>query len=190
MMARHAFLPLLSAAAALLLACGGSSQVGPPPTVTPALAYTNPVSGRFRLVRNPASTDRHLVLDVTGPASVSGHGVALVLGLAGQGASWGKAGDAGLVHNLAFDLSSGTPVQVGLAVSTALQAAVFQKPGLATAVPFGQGLFQVAVDLAEDAPAGTVAVTLVKGQALAADGTLLDLSRSPDTLAIGTLRIK
>lgn len=166
-----------------LLACGGGGGGGggtttPPKTIADTLTYTNPGSGAYKLMLDPASTKTHLVLDLVG-TSGSGHGVSLILNLSGTGASWSKvaATDASYVQNAAFSLGTGTQMLVGKTSGSTLQIGAFQKRNSATAVSFNGTLAKIAIDLAAGTPVNTaITIAPTKGSALMADGSLADLS--------------
>ena len=99
---------IAAAALALLLACGGSSA-GPGPAVQPTsagLVYQNPTGSHWALVRNAASTDTHLILDLVGPANTKGRGVGFNL-LTDGSVNFAKLGAAGYIRDTGvFQLQS------------------------------------------------------------------------------------
>lgn len=180
-----------------MLACGGgggsdSSASGGTtnPNAATKLAYTDPTpsSGQWALMKDPASTDTHLILDLVPPAeAVSGFGVGFTLG-AGTGVKWSKVsgGDAQYVHNIAYSLGSGVQLIKGTVAGSTLTAGVFQK-GLAT-TPVAHGIgatVSVALDLAPGASkAASVTITPTVSKELQAAGM------QPLTLAVGTLSLQ
>lgn len=175
-----------------LAACGGS-KTSPPPAKAAGMAYVDPAGSGWRLVRNPASTDTHLVLDLMAPAATTGLGAGLVLSLDAGKAQWSKvaAGDADFAHNLAFDLGAdaATRLSRGVLKGADLQVGVFQK-GLANPVAYGGALLSVAIDFKGAGtldPGTAIALSVGRAQHLAAGGVQVDLS---PLLAIGSLTAK
>ncbi len=173
------------------LACGGGSSTPPPPPTASSLAYTDPASGTYKLVKNPASSGAHLVLDLVGPSTGTAMGVSLTL--TGDAKTTWTDIPAGVVtptvflqNGSQFNLGTGTPIQKAKATGTVLQATVAQKAPTAEASLNGT-LLRVALDLKpnQGLPQGTV-LTLdadnAKSQVLAG-GTL-----SPIIIRVGTLK--
>jgi hypothetical protein len=186
---------LLSACALLalpaFLACGGggSSTPPPPPTAT-GLAYTDPTSGSYKLVKNTASSGAHLVLDLVGPATGTAMGVSVTL-TGDAKTTWVDIPAGGttavlLQNGSQFNLGTGTPIQKAKATGNVLQATVAQKAPTAEASLNGV-LLRVALDLkANQGLAQGTALTLTadnaKSQVLAG-GAL-----TPITISLGTLK--
>ncbi|NWJ41805.1 MAG: hypothetical protein HXX12_12655 [Geothrix sp.] len=172
---------------ALAVACGGGGNPPPPPpAMATALAYTDPVSADYRLLGNAAlSTPSRLVLDLVGPSSQNGQGLAFILTADPAKVSWVQPPNTtGLVQNLAFD-PGGAVVLTGTDKGGgALHGAVFRKAG---AVPLGQPLARICLVLKANAvPVNTtIGFTLTAGNTLSDTGTVLPL-----TLATGTLVAK
>jgi hypothetical protein len=132
----------------LVLGCGGGGN--PPPPVPTVLAYTDPAGDGWRLVRNPESTDQHLVLDLVPPAAVpGGRGVVLELDLSGTGAAWAPvaAGNPALVRNgSVYDLGTGVQALAARVRGTALRLVVAEK-GRSHPVPYtGAPVLSVALE--------------------------------------------
>lgn len=179
---------------ASLLSCGGGSGGGsattPPPnkTIADTLAYTDPSTGNYKLVRDSSSTSSKLVLNVTGPSGATGHGLALILNIGGTSASWATVAGSAYVQNGPFNLGSGPQMQVGkTGANSQLQIALFQKQNSATAVALNQNLAKISLTLGNNVPINTpITVSLSKGTVLLADGSLVDLTGSGQ-FGIGSL---
>lgn len=177
------------------LACGGggtSTPPTPPPptkTIADTLAYTNPTSGDYKLVRNTSlSSATHLVLDLMGPATGNGRGVAFTLTADTTKVTWAKVAgtDANLVQNGAFSLGSGTQIVSAKASGNTLQAGLFQKGSAVAAVSLNTALARVALDL----KAGIVPVnSTVTLSAVTGKANVLPETGAPQTvtLTLGTL---
>ena len=130
------------------------------------------VSG-FRFNQNAGlSTPTRLVLDLMGPETQAGRGVAFTLA-AGPGVAWDPmpAGGAGFLENVAFDLGSGIALLKTAVTGGTLQAMVFQKgPGGARAL--GGPICRVALVGSGGAP-GTIPLTVTTFQVLPATGGAL-----------------
>ena len=187
--------PLLSVAAALslaaLLACGGgSSAPAPAPTAT-SLAYTDPTTGTYKLVKNASSSGSHLILDLLGPSSGTAMGAAIALSADTTKVAWVDVPAGGttallMKNGTQFDLGSGLPIQRAKATGNGLQAAVAQKNPTPPASLNGT-LLQVALDLKSGL--GLTPGTVIT---LSADGTRCQVldgtgSVSPISVTVGTL---
>lgn len=149
------------------------------------LTYQDPASTGWRLVKNAASTNSHLVLDLVGPSGTTGKGVALTLNTNPGVVSWAKVdpADAELVSNLAFPVGAAPALVKGVSKNGTLVTGVFQKGG--AAVDVSVPVASVALDAAGAAPvSGTVVpVSVVKAEALDASGAL-----TPISVAVGTVK--
>ncbi len=186
---------LLSIAATLslaaLFACGGGegSSAPAPPTATD-LAYTDPTTGTYRLVKNASSSGSHLILDLLGPISGTAMGVAITLSADNTRVTWVDVPAGGttavlMQNGTQFNLGSGLPIQKAKATGNVLQAAVAQKNPPAAVL--NGTLLQVALELKSG-------LGLTPGTAitLSADGTTCQVldgtgNISPITVAVGTL---
>lgn len=177
-----------------MLACGGgggsSSGSTTDPNAATKLAYTNPspASGQWALMKDPASTSTHLILDLVPPSdAISGFGVGFTL-KAGTGVQWAKvsSGDAQYVHNIAYTLGSGVQLIKGTVATSTLTAGVFQKGLATTPIAHGTGAtVSVALDLASGAPkTASVTITPTVSKELQASGM------QPLTVAVGTLSLQ
>ena len=179
---------------AALFACGGgggSSTPSPVPTTAASLAYTDPATGTYRLVKNASSSGSHLVLDLLGPSSGTAMGVSITLSADTTRVTWvdvpaGGTTAALMKNGTQFNLGAGLPIQKAKATGNVLQATVAQK-NPSPAVPLNGTLLQVALDLKSG-------LGLTPGTAitLSADGTkcqILDGASiiSPITVTVGTL---
>lgn len=178
---------LLSFAAACGGGGGGGGTTTPPPppkTIADTLAYTDPSASGFRLIRNTGlSTASKLVLDVVGPASTTGQGMAFILSADQSKATWTNPPSAGtLVQNVTFNLGSGTQAYIGKITGDQLQGAAFQKPG-AAAVNLGQPLLRISLDLKMNIPVNSpIPISFIGGNKLSGSG-----APSAITVAVGTL---
>jgi hypothetical protein len=200
--ARHPAAVLL---VTLVVACGGCSggsntATPPPPVATPppaaqGVSYTNPVSTSWRLVKDPASTATHLVLNLVGPAGTSGRGVALTVQADASMMTWGKLDGLyirdGHVFDLAFDPTDPNEphLLVGGVHGNDLLVGIFQKDSRASAKDLGTTLYSIAIDFKSGTSlkAGDVIpLSVTKSRMLPTDlslGKLEDIS-----VAIGSLK--
>jgi hypothetical protein len=130
-----------------------------------ALAYTDPAQGRIRLMRNPASTNSRLVLDVVVAEDLTGYGAgfnlpldATKVQLAAQGAiNPGAALSAGTtVPALAAALPDSGPMAGVLTSGISQKAAGAGAVATDTAIPAGSVLYQLALELRPGAEPGVV----------------------------------
>jgi hypothetical protein len=122
-------IPTLAGASALLLlsACGGGgggSSTPSGPTYATKLVYTNPSSGAYQLVSDPASSGGTLVLDLVSTTGAPVSGVSFSFSADSAKAVWPASG---AVQNGAFDLGTGAQALVSKVSGTELQGAVSQK---------------------------------------------------------------
>jgi hypothetical protein len=183
------------AASAILLAlvaCGGGSSSAPAPAPTPTqattLAYADPAAGTWQLKRNaPLSTPAgHLVLELWGPATLSGSGVSASFTVDPAKAAWASQGAPGgyVANGTVFGLGSGTPILKGVVSGGTLTAAVAEKGTAAPKVLNGP-LLRIALDLKGGLTAGSnVALTVETGkcQVLQGDGSLPAITISAGTI--------
>ncbi len=190
---------LLSGFAALalaaLLACGGGgggSTPPPAPVFATSLAYTDPTTGTYKLVKNAASSGSHLVLDLMGPSSGSAAGITITLSSDVTKVTWVDVPAGGttavlMQNGTQFSLGTGTPIQKAKATAGVLQATVAQKGLAVPAASLNGALLRVALDLkAGLSLAQGTAITLSadanKCQVLDGAGTI-----TPITLSVGNL---
>ncbi len=176
---------------AALLACGGgSTPPPPPPPPATALAYTDPTTGTYKLVKNVSSSGSHLVLDLVGPSTGTGSGVSITLS-ADPRVTWVDVPPGGttallMQNGTQFTLGSGTPIQKAKATGGVLQVTVAQKAPTAAASLNGP-LLRVAVDLKSGlglAQGTTLAITADPAKCQVLDGTG---AITPITVTVGTL---
>lgn len=170
-----------------LLACGGGGTSTPPKTIADTLAYTNPASGTYTLLKNPTrSTAGHLVLDLVGPAgSVSGVGFYLTADSTKVAWTPVEAGDAEKVKSASF---ASTIVTSKVSGDT-LQASVYQK-GTTTAVTATSStvLASVALDLKSGLAVNTsVTLTAASGKAAILNAPGGSQATTPIVISVGTL---
>jgi len=167
---------------AALSGCGGGDSTpvqsppapAPVPTATPTtLAYTDPTSSGWRLVRDAASTPTRLVLDLVGPAGTPTRGVGFNL-RRGMGLAFGKFDNGGYAHdtgvfqlkgtNSNFESYAGTDADPVLFVSAPLKSGdvlstgIFQKDRTNAPKDSAAPLVQVVVTLADFAKVDPAAV--------------------------------
>jgi hypothetical protein len=130
-----------------------------------SLAYTDPVGGRIRLMRNPASTSTRLVLDVVAVEDLTGYGAgfnlpldATKVRLAAQGAiTPGAILSAGSsVPALAAALPDSGPLAGVLTSGISQKAAGSGAVAADTAIAAGSVLYQVSLELRPGAEPGVV----------------------------------
>jgi hypothetical protein len=147
------------------LACGGAKPFAP---ATTTLDYAGPTdTSQWRLVKDTSSTASHLVLDLLAPAGASGMGVALVLDVDGNLASWSPVAGGGLVGTDGFQ-------------GKILASQENPTPPIA----YGGGpVLTVALDLGRGAPPGPVPLTVSQAGHLAAPMSM----PTTLTIAVGVL---
>ncbi len=161
-------------------------------TVTPvasALAYTDPTTGTYKLMKNTASsTATHLVLDLVGPAATTGSGVTATFSADTTKVTWVDVPAGGttttfVANGTAFTLGSAPQILKGKVAGNVLQVAVAQK-GIGSPVALNVPLLRIALDLKAGLPTGTVTFSAdaTKCQVLDGTGTI-----TPITVAVGTL---
>lgn len=158
---------------AALSGCGGGDSTpakappapAPVPTATPTtLAYADPTSSGWRLVKDATSTPTRLVLDLVGPAGTPTRGVGFNL-RRGMGLAFGKFDNGGYAHdtgvfqlkgtNSNFESYAGTDADPVLFVSAPLKAGdvlstgIFQKDRTNAPKDSAAPLVQVVVTLAD-----------------------------------------
>ncbi len=196
-MTTHRLLKLFATLAlAALCACGGGggSSAPAPPTTATSLAYTDPATGTYRLVKNAASSGSHLILDLLGPSSGTAMGASVTLSADTTRVAWVDVPAGGTTTTLMkngtqFDLGSGTPILRAKATGNVLQATVAQKHPTPAAALNGT-LLQVALDLKPG-------LGLAPGTALilSADGAKCQVldgagSIAPIAVAVGALTVQ
>jgi hypothetical protein len=185
--------PLALLSLAGLCACGGGGGSAPAsaPATATSLAYTDPPSGTYRLVKDAASSGSHLVLDLQGPASGTAMGVSITLSADATRLTWVDVPAGGttallMKNGTQFSLGSGPAIQKATATGGVLQAAVAQKNPTPAASLNGT-LLQVALDLKSglgltSGTTLTLSADATRCQVLDGAGTI-----SPVTVSVGTL---
>jgi hypothetical protein len=180
-------------ALAALLGCGGGSTPSPAPPAPTAtgLAYTDPTTGTYKLVKNASSSGSHLILDLLGPSSGTAMGASITLSADTTKVTWVDVPAGGstvmlMKNGTQFNLGSGIPIQRAKATGNVLQASVAQKAPTPAASLNGT-LLQVALDLKSG-----LGLTQGTTITLSSDGTkcqVLDGTGiiSPMALTMGTL---
>jgi len=156
---------------ASFVACGGggsssnnSGGTSSNPNAATKIAYTNPTpaAGQWALMKDAASTDTHLILDLVSPTdAVSGFGVGFTIN-APTSVTWSKVSgsDATLIQNTAYTLGTVSPQLIkGVSKTGNLIAGVYQKGLATTAVPHPGAVAKIALDLSSGA-SKTASVTL------------------------------
>lgn len=180
---------------ASLVACGGggsSDSGGTPanPNAATKLVYTNPTptAGQWALMKDAASTDTHLVLDLVSPTdAVSGFGVGFTIN-APTSVTWTKVSgsDATLIQNAAYNLGGVAPQLIkGVSKTGNLIAGVYQKGlGTAAVAHTGATVAKIALDLSSGASkTASVTLTVSPSQELQASG-MQNITIVPGTLAL------
>jgi hypothetical protein len=200
---------------ATLAACGGGDSTpanrpadpaAAPKAAPTSLAYTDPTSSGWRLVKDAASTPTRLVLDLVGPAGTQTRGVGFNLrrgmGLAFATFTNGAyAADTGVFQlkgtNSRFESYAGTDADPVLFVSAPLKSGdvlstgIFQKDRTNAPKDAAAPLVQVAVTLADftkvdfataNASADPYGLHVVKARIVPADIGGMNFSLSVDVL--------
>ncbi len=177
---------LASLALASLLACGGGADATPAPAAT-GMSYTDPTSGTYKLVKDPSSSDTHLVLNLVGPSTGTAMGVSLSLSADSAKVVWvdvpaGGTTSALMKNGTQFSLGGGIPILKAKAVGGLLQATVAQKAPTVPSALNGT-LLQVALELKPGAaiPVGTAIVISTNA---AKCQVLTDTASNPTTMAV------
>ncbi|MBS1767238.1 MAG: hypothetical protein JST05_07550 [Acidobacteria bacterium] len=178
----RAFLSTFAGASALLLltACGGGGgSSSSTPTYATSLTYTNPTSGSYQLVKDPASSGGTLVLDLVGPTGTALSGVCFSLSADTSKVSWTNP----IQNGNTFNLGSAPQAFLTKVSGTELQAAVAQK-GTASPVTLTASsvLAKVTLTLKANITPGTVTLTDTSKGAILTSGAV---TNTP--LSIGTL---
>jgi hypothetical protein len=174
-----------------LLACGGGGGGG---GSSPGLSlvYTDPPATGYRFVRDAQySTATHLVLDLVGPATDQGRGVAFTLDLAPGPVAWAlvAAGDTQYVENILFNPGPGVPlVKTALQGGTTLLVDDFQK-GAGNALSLAGPICRVALDgMTPLTAAASVPIQVVQFRLLPATGNVL--SDATANCTVGALSVQ
>lgn len=112
-------------ALALLTACGGGGggSSTPAPSSATSLTYTNPTTGTYQLVKDPASSGGTLVLDLVGPSGASISGVSFSASADTSKVAWSTP----IQNGNTFTLGSAPQALATKVSGTELQGAVSQK---------------------------------------------------------------
>jgi hypothetical protein len=188
---RNVSLSLLGLLLGLVLACGGGSNSGPaasaPSGPAHGLAYTDPSSTGWRLVKDPSSTATRIVLNLVGPAGTLSRGIGFNLQvppsvhIGAFGPAQGPFGkglpvqDGGVYelgnHFGTYDLEPGL-LAGGVKAGNILTVGIFQKDRTFTAKPATAPLLRIALefDPSADLKAGdALPLVVLKAKYLASD---------------------
>jgi len=194
----------------LSLACGGGSSS--PSTAAPAaaatgLAYTDPTSTGWRLVKDASSTSTRLVLNLVGPSGLKTRGVGFNLqapstvkfGAFANGLAINDTGVYQLLSMAQADPNEPVALVGGVKSGNLLTAGIFQKDRAQVAQDSGVALCQIAIGF--DATKGLsvgdkLPLQVTKAKAIPEDiGTVSDdlftldkkMKMADITIALGTL---
>lgn len=190
---RKLLLPLSSLLLGLAMACGGGSggSTAAPAAPAKSLAYTDPSSTGWRLVKDATSTPTRLVLNLVGPAGLMTRGAGFNL-VAPAGIRFGTfpsadpVPDIGVtdfpirdtgVYELKNTDNTGDPLEPvllagGVKAGNLLTVGIFQKDRRATAKDSGVPLCQIALELdptAHLSVGASLPLTVVKAKYIAED---------------------
>ncbi|HJV23546.1 MAG TPA: hypothetical protein VJ570_12660 [Holophagaceae bacterium] len=178
---------------AVSVACGGGGG-GSSPATASSLDYTAP-SGvgptEYQFVKNAASTNTHLILDLMGPATpTTGHGVSFELSASPSKITWVNGVNEGTTTST-FNLGAAPKLlKSRLAAANAnLQAGLFQKVTVTPAATLDgtHALAQIALDLKAGATVGDAALAVVASKAFITNATG---DPTPITVKVGSLQAK
>ena len=158
-----------ASALALLTACGGGGGSSPSgPTYATSLTYTNPTSGAYQLVKDPASSGGTLVLDLVSTVGAPVSGVAFFLNIDPTKVT------ATFATGPAFTTTPANLVSTSKLNGTVFQAVVAEKKGVASPITPAPTdiLAKVTLTLKSNISAGTI--------------TLADSTPSKDQLLNGS----
>lgn len=179
----RALIPTLAGASALLLltACSGGGGGSSSPTYATALSYTNPASGAYQFVKDPASSGATLVLDLVSTTGAPISGVSFSLNTDTGKTTWPVSG--AVQNGAAFNLGTAPQAIVSKISGTELQGAVSQKGTASPITPAATTvLAKVTLTLNGNISAG--AITFTDG----GKGAYLDASGVHATaISVGTL---
>lgn len=166
----------------LFAAChsgGNDPAKAVPASAATRLVYTDPTdASRWRLLRNPASNDGRLQLDLAAPAGAAGRGITLVL-TCGPAVTWASLNGGAMIANGAY---TGELVQKASLQGSELRLLLSQKPG-STQTYGSTAVLSLALTLNPGAAPGGVPLTAAQGAHLASSAT-------PETVdvLVGTLQ--
>jgi hypothetical protein len=160
-----------------LLACGGGGKKA-------ALSYTDPPASAYMLVKGAASAGGLIVLELRGPASITGRGVTFAVEADTSKASFVKVDedDAEMAQNNAFHLGHSPFLFKAVADGDTLRVSVAQK-GSGNSQNLDGVLARVALRLNPGAAKGEIAFRIKDAKILPADGTSQDITIASGTLA-------
>lgn len=167
---RTTILSLAGASALLLLtACSGGGGGSNGPTYATILTYTNPSSGAFQLVKDPASSGGTLVLDLVCTNGTPLSGVSFSFNADAAKVTWPASGS---VQNGAFALGAAPQALATKIAGADLQGAVSQKGTASPITPASTTvLAKLTLTLKSNVGAGAVSFTDTgKGAYLDASG--------------------
>lgn len=179
----------------LLVACGGSSSSGGGTTGATRLAYTDPTTGDYKLVRDAKdSTATHLILNLVGPPSTLLSGTGFYLNADASKVKWSVLNGGKHVSSAFF----ATPRIVESKVDKGeLQAGVYQKGDLTGSVTETDPakpsiLATVALDLQSGQPAGDITLSAPAGKAVVLNAPGQSTTKPPSptrpiTIEVGAL---
>ena len=182
-----------------LLACGGGGGGGgtSAPATATSLSYTNPTSGTYLLMKDPASSGSHLVLDLVGPTTGTASGVTLTLNADTTKVTWTNVASTDPANTLVengtqFSLGTGTPILLARTYGTTTLMATVAQKGLAVTPALLNGvLLKVALDLKPNlglASGTSISLSADGTKSWVLDGTVKTGNAiSPITVTVGTL---
>ncbi len=171
-----------------LVGCGGAGKgTTAAPAPAASLAYAAPAAAGYQLVRDPSSTNTHLVLGLVGPQGTQVRGAVLSLNVDGSMVAWANPGgsDPYIREGQALSLGTGTKLLKSQLSGSTLQTAIFQKGSAPAATLGSQPILSVALDLKAGAPKGAINLSSASAQILDAAGATQAI-----TVAVGSLSVQ